>query len=145
MARVTLRRMSAPLIPSPLDHIGRTHFAFCPAIKNADPNEWMLAIVSSSEIKVVNASTGRELWIPRHYIHGVSCAAGPMLVVALTKELEYSTGALRPRVKRVIEMPLVTADAGASRPPPARFAGPAPVIGIRLENREDSPTGKALA
>jgi hypothetical protein len=68
-----------------------------------------------------------------------------MLVVALTKELEYSTGALRPRVKRVIQMPRVTADAGASRPPPARFAGPAPVIGIRLENREDSPTGKALA
>ena len=137
--------MSAPLIPSPLDHIGRTHFAFCPAIKNADPNEWMLAIVSWSEIKVVNARTGRELWMPRHYIDGVSCAAGPMLMVALTKELEYTAGALRPRVKRVIEMPLTATDVGTSGRPSVRLAGPASVIGIRLESREDSPTGKALA
>src|SRR5947209_7617324 len=135
--------MSAPLIPSPLDYIGRTHFAFCPAIKNADPNEWMLATISWSEIKVVNARTGRELWMPRHYIDGVSCAAGPMLMVALTKELEYCAGALRPRVKRVIEMPSPASDGGTSRPAP-RFGGPAPVVGIRLENREDSPTAKAL-
>src|SRR5438132_7428930 len=104
-ASVTLRRMSAPLMPSPLDHIGRQQFSFRPAIKNADPNEWMLAIVSWSEIKVVNPRTGREIWIPRHYIDAVSDASGPMLVVRLTKELEYSAGALHPRVKRVIEMP----------------------------------------
>ncbi len=137
--------MSAPLMPSPLDHIGRRSFSFCPSIKNADPNEWMLAVLSWSEIKVVNARTGREIWMPRRYIDGVSYTGGPMLAVTLTKELEYRGGALWPRVKRVIEMPRATDKLPASNPVPARFQGPAPVEGIRLEDRADSPTNKALA
>jgi hypothetical protein len=138
--------MSAPLMPSTLDHIGRQQFSFRPAIKNAEPNEWMLAIVSWSEVKVVNPRTGREIWIPRQYIDAVSYASGPVLVVRLTKELEYRGGALCPRVKRVIEMPH-TAEHGRTLIASAenRFPGPAPVVGIRLEDRPDSPTGKALA
>lgn len=137
--------MSAPLIPSPLDDIGRRQFSFRPSIKNADPNEWMLAVVSWSEIKVVNARTGREIWMPRRYIDAVSCTGGPMLAVTLTKELEYRAGALWPRVKRVIEMPRAREEFAASNPVPPRFSGPAPVEGIRLEDRADSPTNKALA
>jgi hypothetical protein len=137
--------MSAPLIPSPLDHIGRRPFSFCPSIKNADPNEWMLASISWSEIRVVNARTGREIWMPRRYIEAVSYTGGPMLAVTLTKELEYRADALWPRVKRVIEMPRARDEYRASNPVPARFPGPAPVEGIRLEDRADSPTNKALA
>jgi hypothetical protein len=138
--------MSAPLMPSPLDHIGRQHFSFRPAIKNADANEWMLASVSWCEIKVINPRTGREIWIPRQYIDAVSYASGPVLVVRLTKELEYWAGALHPRVRRVIEMPISAGDgtmvnAGIKN----RFPGPAPVVGIRLEDRPDSPSSKALA
>jgi hypothetical protein len=138
--------MSAPLMPSPLDHIGRQHFSFRPAIKNADPNEWMLAIVSWSDLKVVNPRTGCEIWIPRQYIDSLSYAGGPMLLVRLTKELEYEAGAVHPRVKRVIEMPVTTGigstvEIGAKN----RSPGPAPVVGIRIEDRPDSATNKALA
>jgi hypothetical protein len=137
--------MLAPLLPSPLDRIGRQHFSFCPAIKNADPNDWMLALLSWSEIKVVNPQTGREIWIPRQYIDGVSYASNSMLIIRLTKELEYRAGALWPRVQRVIEMPN-TADSGRMiNAAKNRVPGPASVIGIRLENRTDSPTGKALS
>ena len=97
--------MLPPLLPSPLDQIGRKGFSFSPAIRNADPNEWMLALVSWSEIKVVNPRTGREIWIPRQYIDGVSYAGRTTLVIRLTKELEYRSGALWPRVQRIIEMP----------------------------------------
>ncbi len=134
--------MSAPLMPSPLDHIGGHHFSFFPPIRNAEPNEWILAVVSWSEIKVINARTGREVWMPRQYIHSVSFG-GPVPAVGITKELEYSGGTLRPRVKYVIEMPLAAHETRVA-PAAPRLPGPAPVIGIRLEDREDSPTNKAL-
>jgi hypothetical protein len=137
--------MLAPLLPSPLDQIGRQHFSFCPAIKNADPNEWMLALLSWSEIKVINPGTGREIWIPRQYIDGVSYASGPMLVIRLTKELEYRAGALWPRLQRVIEMPNTADNVRMIDSLKGRVPGPAPVVGIRLENRTDSPIGKALS
>jgi hypothetical protein len=49
-------------------------------------------------------------------------------------------------VKRVIEMPVTTGigstvEIGAKN----RSPGPAPVVGIRIEDRPDSPTNKALA
>lgn len=136
--------MLAPLMPSPLDYVGRRRFAFYPSIRSYEPNEWVLGSASWSEVQVVNSYTGRRLWISRQYIGAVSDTHGPLLIVGLTKELEYRAGALGPRIKRVIEMPrlpdldLENADA------PHRASGPAPVIGIRLEPREDSPMNKAL-
>lgn len=137
--------MLPPLLPSPLDQIGRKGFSFSPAIRNADPNEWMLALVSWSEIKVVNPRTGREIWIPRQYIDSVSCAGRTTLVIRLTKELEYRSGALWPRVQRIIEMPSTPTNDRMMDPVRNRVPGLAPVIGIRLENRTDSPGGKALS
>jgi|SRR5581483_1274278 len=137
--------MSAPLVPSPLDYIGRRRFSFYPAIENAEPNEWVLGSGSWSEVQVVNASTGRELWIPRQYVGAVSDTDGPLLIVGLTKDLENGAHGLSPRIKRVIEMPHAenertnSFDAERRRP-----SGPAPVIGIRVENREDSSMNKAL-
>lgn len=136
--------MSAPLMPSPLDHIAGRHFSFFPPIRNAEPNEWMLAVMSWSEIKVVNVRTGREVWMPRRYILSVSFG-GPVPAVGISKELEYNSGILRPRMKYVIEMPPPGHETKQLAPAAPRPPGPAPVIGIRLETRQDSPTSKALA
>jgi hypothetical protein len=142
---VKLEPMSAPLVPSPLDYIGLRRFAFYPAIKNIQPNEWLLGTGSWSEVQVVNAQTGAELWIPRQYVGAVSETEGPLLIVGLTKDLEVHGGTVEPSVKVVIEMPHVEecalkTEGELSR----RTAGPAPVIGIRLPERSDSSMNKAL-
>jgi hypothetical protein len=138
--------MSAPLVPSPLDYIGLRRFAFYPAIKNAEPNEWLLGTGSWSEVQVVNARTGAELWVPRQYIGAVSETEGPLLIVGLTKDLEFHEGTVEPSVKRVIEMPHVEPVAKETGIESSRRdAGPAPVIGIRLPERSDSSMNRALA
>lgn len=137
--------MSAPLVPSPLDYIGRRRFAFYPPIKNFEPNEWMLGTGSWTEVQIVNSRTGIEIWIPRQYIGAVSESSGVLLIVGLRKELEYRAGSLSPRVKRIIEMPRNPDIAPHLRPDSERRpSGPAPVVGIRIENRGNSPMNKAL-
>ncbi len=136
--------MSA-LVPSPLDCIGPRRFAFYPPIKNIETNEWILGVGSWTEVRVVNAKTGGEIWVPRQYIGAVADPNGSVPIVGLTKELAYRAGSLEPRVKRVIEMPQKTEEplkigGGEQRRPP----GPAPVIGIRIEDRQDSPMNRAL-
>ncbi len=137
--------MSAPFVPSPLDYIGLRRFAFYPAVKNVEPNEWLLGTGSWTEVQVVNACTGTEAWIPRRCIGAVSDGHDGLLLVGLTKELEYRGGSLGPRVKRVIEMPQDT----SPRPrfafaPEPRPPGPAPVIGIRIEESDDSRMTRAI-
>ena len=125
--------MSAPLVPSPLDYVGRRKFSFYPPISNVDPNEWLLGTGSWSEVQVVNAETGLELWIPRQYVGGVSDGIGLRLIVELTKELDHVGGTVAPRVKRIIEIPhpeKAEVKPGKKR---RRRGGPAPVVGIRLE------------
>jgi hypothetical protein len=142
---VNIGTMSAPLVPSPLDYIGPRRFAFYPAIKNAEPNEWVLGAGSWTEMQVVNAHTGGKMWIPRQCIAGVSDSHDGILVVGLTKELEFRAGTLGPRVKRVIEMPRESKAPERPRIEPGpRPPGPAPIIGIRVEHREDSPMSRAL-
>lgn len=136
--------MSAPLVPSPLDYIGRRGFSFYPPIKNVGPNEWVLGGSSWSEVQAVNLCSGRELWVARQYVGAVS-ETSDALVVGLTKELEYRAGALSPRVKRVIEMPHQETD--RSELPvgePRHSSGPASVVGIRIEDRADSSMNRAL-
>lgn len=140
-----MKPMSAPLVPSPLDYIGLRRFAFYPPIKNVEPNEWLLGAGSWTEVQVVNAHTGSEIWIPRQCVGAVSDAHDGVLVVGLTKELEFRAGGLEPRFKRVIEMP----QNAVPQPRPRiqsdpRPPGPAPVIGIRVEDREDSPMSRAI-
>ena len=137
--------MSAPLVPSPLDYIGRRRFAFYPAIKDIEPNEWLLGTGTRSEVQVVNSSTGGEIWVPRQYIGAVSESGGPIVIVGLTKELKYRDGNLEPRVKRVIEMPQTVPETPKFKLFSARRAGPAHVVGIRIENKEDSPKNRVLA
>jgi hypothetical protein len=127
--------MSAPLVPSPLDYVGRRKFSFYPPIRNAEPNDWLLGTRSWTEVQVINAHSGLELWVPRQYVGGVSDGTGLRLVVELTKELDYGREGVSPRVKRVIEMPRVGEVAGRFLKR-RRVAGPAPVVRIRLENEE---------
>ena len=136
--------MSAPLVPSPLDYIGRRRFAFYPAIRHPDPNEWLLGTGSWSEVQAVNAHTGREIWISRRYIGAVSESADPLLIVGLTETLDFRDDAFGARPARVIQMP-------AKRPPEMegfetvrRSPGLAPVVAIRLESRTDTSLGRAL-
>jgi hypothetical protein len=122
--------MSAPLVPSPLDYIGRRHLAFYPEIRRAGPNEWMMGAGSWSEVQFVNAETGNEIWVSRAYIGAVSEGAD-CLVVGLTQDLELRRGRVEPRGRRVIEMP----------PPEDKVRerrGPAAVVGIRLERASPS-------
>jgi len=138
--------MSAPLVPSPLDYVGLRPFAFYPAIKNADPNEWLLGTGSWSEVQIVNAQTGREVWVPRQYIGAVSETEELLLIVGLTKDLAFHEGAVEPCVKRVIEMPHAEAvPVGADAEQARRGAGPAAVVGIRLAERRDSSMNRAFA
>lgn len=137
--------MSAPLIPSPLDCVGRRKFAFYPPIAHPDPNEWMLGTGSRSEVQVVNACTGREIWISRQYIGAVSETSSPLLIVGLTKSLAFREGTVEPRVKGVIEMPSVSRSQTEPRPgEPLRHSAPASVTAIRLEPRADSALNKAM-
>lgn len=125
--------MSAPLVPSPLDYIGRRRFGFYPAIRHAQPNLWMLGAGSWSEVQVINAKTGAELWIPRQYIGAVSDNQDA-LMVGLTQSVELREGKVLPRSRRrVIEMPLPR-ESGAGEVQ----KGPATVVGIRLEQNDRS-------
>ena len=69
----------------------------------------------------------------------------PVLIVGLTKELEFKAGSVWPRVKRVIEIPRAVNDFPlrprlATQEPVA----PAPIVGIRLESRAESKAGRLL-
>jgi hypothetical protein len=136
--------MSAPLVPSPLDYIGRRRFAFYPPIKNAEPNEWLLGSGSWFEVQVVNAGTGHEMWIPRQYVGGVSDARNGLLVVELTKEVELRSGALEPKEKRVIEMPIARRQSHPEDGQAQSESGPACVVGIRLDDQAESTMSKAV-
>jgi hypothetical protein len=128
--------MSAPLVPSPLDYIGRKSFAFYPPIGHAHPNSWILGAGSWSEVQVINAQSGREVWVPRQFIGAVS-DHGDALVVGLTQQVDLRNGEIVPRAqRRVIQMPLpedvpLTHHARVTH----HADGPADVIGIRLEKK----------
>ena len=137
--------MAAPLIPTPLDQIGRRPFLFYPAIVGIEHNEWTLRRVSSSEVQVINTKTSEEIWIPRRFLGEVSAIEDPFIIAGLVKELEYKSGAVLPHRRRVIEMPRAVngpAVTVAAHPPsPPKLAQ---VIGIRVESGPSSRTGRRL-
>jgi len=116
-----------------LDHLAARPFSFYPPIINVEHNEWLYRKASWSEILVMNVRTQDEIWIPRRFVGEVSRTDDPVLIVGLTRELEYKAGAVWPFQKRVLQMP---AAAPAPRPieeSEAARGTPAPVVGIRLE------------
>src|SRR5579871_619350 len=98
--------MSSPPIPPALDHLATQPFSFYPPIVNVERNEWLFRKATWSEILVINCKSSQEIWIPRRFLGEVSRVDDPVLIVGLTKELEYKAGAVWPCQRRVIEMPL---------------------------------------
>lgn len=129
--------MAVPLIPGPLDQIGRRSFSFYPPIVGIEHNEWVLRRITWTDVLVMNTKTSQDLWIPRRFVGEVSAIEEPFTIVGLVKELEFRAGAVAPHRRRVIEMPRAVNGPGViSRPMMA--VGPAPVIGIRVETGTQS-------
>jgi len=129
--------MISPPIPPSLTGLGARPFAFYPAIGNIRHNQWIYRRASWSEILVVNCRTGEEIWVPRQFVGEISAVNDPVVILGLTRELEYRDGAVTPVERRVIEMPVaVGGNRGLAAVPPAdrKRSRPAPVIGIRLES-----------
>ncbi len=123
--------VSVPPIASPLSELGSSPFSFYPPIVNIEHNEWIFRRATWSEIQVINTKTAEELAIPRHFVGEVSLIAEPVIIVGLTKEIEYREGAVYPHVRRVLEMPRAVNDVRRVRT--QAKPGPAPVVGIRVE------------
>ncbi len=131
-------------MPPLLEEVGRRRFAFYPPIANAEPNEWQLRGATRTEVNAINTRTELEIWIPRHYLGTVSEIDDPILIVGLTKELEYREGAVWPRVRRVIEMPRAVNENARPWQRSSALSRPAAVVGIRLENPSDSRASRIL-
>jgi hypothetical protein len=135
--------MASPPIPL-LEHLAGRPFAFYPAIRHVDHNQWFYRKATWSELVVVNSKTGDELTIPRRFVGEVSSIDEPVLIVGLHRELEYRDGAVWPHQRRVIEMPMAVGDSAVSPSSSLHRSGPAPVVGIRLETPRSSRTLKLV-
>src|ERR1700730_6240075 len=98
--------MSIAPLPTPFQHLGGRRFSFYPPIRNLEPNEWLYRRATWSECVVANARTGEEVWVPRIFLGEVSRVDDPIMIVALNRELEWRGGAIIPRQRRVIELPV---------------------------------------
>ncbi len=105
--------MSAPNVPAQFEPMARRPFSFYPAILNVEHNEWTLRRASWSELLVVNAKNGLEVWIPRRYVGELSSIEEPVMIVGLLKELEYKAGSVWPHERRVLSMPPLPAETPA--------------------------------
>lgn len=126
--------MASPPLPPALEHLAARPFSFYPPIVNVEHNEWRYRKGTWSEILVRNCATEEEVWIPRRFIGDVSRTEDPVLIVGLTRELEYKAGAVWPFQRRVLQMPpAAPPPVKTAEPAPAGETRPAPVVGIRLE------------
>jgi hypothetical protein len=124
--------MASPPIPPPLDHLATRPFSFYPPVVNVEHNEWLFRKATWSEILVVNCRSGAEVWIPRRFVGEVARIEDPVLIVGLSRELEFKSGMIVPFQRRVIEMPVAVGASMATAVAPGRNE-PAPIVGIRLE------------
>jgi hypothetical protein len=130
-------------VPSSIEQLGDRPFSFYPAILGVEHNEWTYSRGTWSETLVVNRTTGNELWIPRRYVGEVSRIDEPVVIVGLTRELEYRSGMVVPHERRVVEMPRAVNDIPrrSDAPPAPR---PQPVATMRLAGGAESRVGRLL-
>jgi hypothetical protein len=131
-------------MPPGFDQVGSRPFAFYPPVVNIEHNEWFYRKATWSEVLVVNAKTAVEIWIPRLYIGEFSRTDEPMVIVGLTKELEYKGGQVWPYVRRVIEMPRAVNDSYRHSSDESTPTRPTPVLGIRTESGTESRIWRLL-
>ncbi len=112
----------------PLEQLAGRRFAFYPAIRNIEHNEWTLEQETWSEALAKNVHSEQEIWIPRSHLGEISSADSPVLIVGLKRELEYKAGAVLPYRQAVVSMPAAPGAPTSSRPaapepaPPKREA-----------------------
>lgn len=137
--------MAVPPAPPPLEQLGPRPFSFYPAIGNIPHNEWLYQRATWSEVLVRNTKTAEEIWVPRRLLGEISRIDEPVMIVGLTKEMEYRAGALWPVVRRVIEMPVaVNESPRVMLSKPERDLRPAEVVGIRTESGTESRMGRMV-
>ena len=135
--------MSVPPVPPALEQLGQRPFSFYPPISNVVHNEWLYRRATWSEVLVQNTKTNEEIWVPRRFVGAVSRVDEPVMIVGLTKELEFKAGTLWPMERRIIEMPrAVNESPRLSSPQPA--PRPASVVGIRVESSAESRIGRVV-
>ena len=83
-----------------------------------------------------------EVWIPRQFLGEVSGVDEALMIVGLNRELEWRSGAISPRERRVIEMPVLPMAVNDNRSASVGSAHLAPVINIRLETKPETRTWK---
>jgi hypothetical protein len=130
-------------MPPGFEQIGSRPFSFYPPVVNVEHNEWHYRKATWSEVLVVNAKTALEVWIPRLYIGEFSRIDEPVVIVGLTKELEYKGGQIWPYVRRVIEMPRAVNESYRASIP-EEVPRPASVVGIRTESGAESRIWRLL-
>lgn len=96
--------MSTPPVPLQ-DELGDRPFSFYPPILGVEHNEWRLKSSTWSELVVGNTKTALEVAIPRKLVGAVSAVEEPVMIVGLTRELEYKTGGVWPTERKVKAMP----------------------------------------
>jgi hypothetical protein len=92
-------------------------FSFYPPLLGVEHNEWTMREATWSELLVQNAATEETLWLPRGYVSELSRVREPVIIVGLTRELEYRAGAVRPTLNRVLTMKEVPGPPPESLPP----------------------------
>lgn len=130
-------------MPPGFEQIGNRPFSFYPAIIGVEHNEWHYRKATWSEVLVVNAKNLLEVWIPRLYIGEFSRIDEPVVIVGLSKELEYKGGQVWPYIRRVIEMPRAVNEGFRPSLTPDE-PRPAPVVGIRTESGTESRIWRLL-
>ncbi len=125
--------MSSSILPPPFDHLALRPFSFFPAIVGIEHNEWILREASWSEVLVVNDKTNEEIWIPRRYVGAVSPVEDPVVIVGLTRELEFKGGMLVPFKTRVLKMPGGVLDSTSA---PSDGPKPPKGLGLRMDRSD---------
>lgn len=136
--------MAVPPAPPPLEQLGPRPFSFYPPIGNIVHNEWLYQRATWSEVLVRNTKTAEEIWVPRRLLGEISRVDEPVMIVGLTKEMEYRAGALWPVVRRVIEMPVAVNETARPIPVSPAVSKPAPVIGIQVSDGAESRIGRMI-
>jgi hypothetical protein len=138
--------MSTPPAPPQAELVDRP-FSFYPPISGVENNEWRLTEATWSDMLVRNTQSDLEIAIPRRYFGAVSETDKPVMIVGLTQELEFKTGAVWPVKKRVFSMPappMMQTSARRGEPDPSEPQGLGAIMGLGGQ-RTDTRIEKMIA
>ncbi len=125
--------MSTPPAPPHAELLDRP-FSFYPPISGIENNEWRLVEATWSDMLVRNTQEDLQLSIPRRYFGGISETDKPVMIVGLTQELEFKTGAIWPMKRTLLKMPppapMTRPSGPPSEPDPSEPKGLSAIMGL---------------